>query len=184
MDPWTTSVFLQQTHVDAVEVDAPVGSGPRGNEAVAVFARGRHGGAGWRQSAGRSFSFLHESRGQDLSGRKPPDRDLTAEDLVADGAFVPGVNNRRRRSQERVTWQLRSCFHSTHVTRSMEGDPAVVLPTHNVSPPPHLRGKAAFSPDYGKTYRHRKVLICRCESPCTGAGGVYRDPLYPSCVHV
>lgn len=37
--------ILQWAHVDAVEVDTPVGSSPGGNKAITVFARGRQGGA-------------------------------------------------------------------------------------------------------------------------------------------
>lgn len=53
---------LQQTHIDAVEVDTPVGSSPGGNEAIAMLARGGQGGAGGCQSSHCSYSFLHRER--------------------------------------------------------------------------------------------------------------------------
>lgn len=42
---------LPQTHIDPVEVDAPVSPGPRGDEAVAVLARRGHWGVGWCQGS-------------------------------------------------------------------------------------------------------------------------------------
>lgn len=53
---------MQQTHIDAVEVDTPVGSSPGGNKAIAMLARGGQGGAGGCQSSHRSYRFLHKWR--------------------------------------------------------------------------------------------------------------------------
>lgn len=53
---------LVQTHVNAVEVDTPVGSRPGGNEAIAVLAGRGQGGAGGCQRSHCSHSFLHEGR--------------------------------------------------------------------------------------------------------------------------
>lgn len=51
----------RHTYIDAVEVDTPVGSGPGGNEAIAMLARRGQGGAGGRQSSHRLYSFLHST---------------------------------------------------------------------------------------------------------------------------
>lgn len=51
---------MQQTHIDAVEVDTPVGAGAGGNKAITMLARGGQGGAGGCQSSHRSYSFLQE----------------------------------------------------------------------------------------------------------------------------
>ena len=53
----------QQTHIDAVEVDTPVGSSPGGNKAISMLAGGWQGGAGRCQSSHCSYSFLHKDRG-------------------------------------------------------------------------------------------------------------------------
>lgn len=53
---------LQQTHIDAVEVDTPVGAGPGGNKTITMLARGGQGGAGGCQSSHSSYSFLHKGR--------------------------------------------------------------------------------------------------------------------------
>lgn len=55
----------RQTHINAVEVDTPVGSGPGGNEAIAVLAGRGQGGAGGCQRSRRSHSFLHEGKRED-----------------------------------------------------------------------------------------------------------------------
>lgn len=55
---------LQQTHIDAMEVDTPVGSSPGGNKAITMLARGGQGGACGCQSSHRSYSFLYK-RGEE-----------------------------------------------------------------------------------------------------------------------
>lgn len=51
---------MQLTHVNAVEVDTPVGTSPGGNEAVAMLAGGGQGGAGGCQSSHCSYGLLHK----------------------------------------------------------------------------------------------------------------------------
>lgn len=53
---------LQQTHINTVEVDTPVGSCSGGNEAIAMLAGRGQWGAGGCQSSHRSHSFLHEEK--------------------------------------------------------------------------------------------------------------------------
>lgn len=53
---------LQQTHIDAMEVDTPVGSGPGRNITIAMLAGGRQRGARGCQSAHRSYGFLHDKQ--------------------------------------------------------------------------------------------------------------------------
>lgn len=53
---------LQQTHIDAMEVDTPVGSGPGRNITIAMLAGGRQRGARGCQSAHRSYGFLHDEQ--------------------------------------------------------------------------------------------------------------------------
>lgn len=53
---------LQQTHINTMEVNTPVGSSPGGNKAIAMLARRGQGGAGGCQSSHCSHSFLHEGK--------------------------------------------------------------------------------------------------------------------------
>lgn len=48
----------QQTHIDAMEVDTPVGSSPGRNITIAVLAGRRKGGACGCQRSHRSYGFL------------------------------------------------------------------------------------------------------------------------------
>lgn len=55
-------LLLWQTHINAMEVDTPVGSSPGGNEAITMLARRGQGGAGGCQRSHRSYSFLHKGK--------------------------------------------------------------------------------------------------------------------------
>lgn len=55
-------LLLWQTHINAMEVDTPVGSSPGGNEAITMLARRGQGGAGGCQRSHCSYSFLHKGK--------------------------------------------------------------------------------------------------------------------------
>lgn len=55
-------LLLLQTHINAMEVDTPVGSSPGGNEAITMLARRGQGGAGGCQRSHCSYSFLRKGK--------------------------------------------------------------------------------------------------------------------------
>ena len=77
------------THVDPVEGDAPVGSGPRRDEPVAMFAGGRHRRVGGGQGSHHFCRFLHRIREEKLYQMRKRSTLIENRVTAATGKFRP-----------------------------------------------------------------------------------------------
>lgn len=116
-DSDTVLAVLQQTHIDAMEVDTPVGSGPGRNITIAVLAGWRQGGACGCQSAHRSYGFLHHDQKRrkgfiDWEPKPRCDNLKTEQEDYSAGRWFAALTTEGCDQESPAIWPLRSCYHS------------------------------------------------------------------------